>query len=156
MKIAPWLARARARRRDAERGSVVVELALIFTLFFFLIGVVVQGAFVFSAWQILTNAVRQGARFGAPCIERPVEPCFPTEDDGEGTPNVYDVVIQAAQGIDRSRLIVTVAESDGYLTVSTSYTVPILAPFIEAAMPSGNGITVSAQSVMRIEHADFQ
>lgn len=144
----------RSWRHSNEFGSVVVELALVFTVFFLLVGLVVQGAFVFSAWQVITNAVRQGARYGAPCIERPVRPCYLTEADGEGTPNVRDVVMRATQGIDRSQLTVGVTKSNGYLTVSARYPVPILAPFVGEIMPGG-GITVTAESVMRLEHADF-
>lgn len=141
-------------QHSAEFGSAIVELALVFTVFFLLIGLVVQGAFVFSGWQVITNAVRQGARYGAPCIDRPVQPCYLTEADGAGTPNVHDVVIQAAQGIDRSQLTVGVTKSEGYLTVSASYPVPILAPFVGEIMPDG-GFSVTAETVMRLEHADF-
>lgn len=53
----------------------MVEFALVFLLLFTLVTLVVQGGFFFSGWLAATNGAREGARFGAPCLNRTVQPC---------------------------------------------------------------------------------
>ncbi len=53
----------------------MVEFALVFLLLFTVITLVIQGGFFFSGWLAATNGAREGARFGAPCLNRTVSTC---------------------------------------------------------------------------------
>jgi Flp pilus assembly protein TadG len=62
---------ARSRRRTGieisvsqrERGQSILETALVLPLLLFLLAIVVDAARAFDAYIVLTNAVREGARF---------------------------------------------------------------------------------------------
>jgi Flp pilus assembly protein TadG len=52
-----------SRQNKAERGTAIVEAAIIITIFFmFLFGIFEAGRFL-NTQQVLTNAAREGARF---------------------------------------------------------------------------------------------
>lgn len=53
----------------------MVEFAMVFILLFTVVSLVIQGGFFFSGWLAVTNGAREGARFGAPCLEREVQAC---------------------------------------------------------------------------------
>ncbi|HVC34465.1 MAG TPA: TadE/TadG family type IV pilus assembly protein [Chloroflexota bacterium] len=138
-------------RRRGELGTSIVEFALIFTLFFMLVGVVIQGAFLFNAWLVITDATREAARAGAPCVNR-------TNNTGCQLSDVQTVARSATAGaVDQSALTVPVptvwtdTDNTQYLVVSASYEVPILAPFIGQFFPQGM-IPISSVSTMRLEN----
>lgn len=139
------LGRIRAERlaglyADA-RGSTVVEFALIGLLFFSLISFIVQGAFVFNAWLVMTNATQEGARYGALCYGRQVQSC--------DTSDIVDVVDQTASPTNESQLGVSVSVNNGYITVQTTDQVPIVAPLVNQIFP--NPMYISAEAVARLE-----
>lgn len=137
------------KRHTDESGGAIAEFTMIGALFLLLIGLIVQGALIFSAWLVITNAAREGARFGAPCIERPqtVGPCSPEQ--------VEAVVRQAAAGVAGDDLDVVVESNGGLLTVRTRYLVPVVAPFADQIMPP-DGMPLVAESVMRLENTSVQ
>ncbi len=53
---------ARTRRRSAQRGSVAVEFALIFPVFFLILYAIVTFSLIFVAQQNMTLAAEEGAR----------------------------------------------------------------------------------------------
>jgi TadE-like protein len=55
----------RAARRERECGAVAVEFALIFPLLAMLLMGTITGGYAYSKGISLTNAVREGSRFGA-------------------------------------------------------------------------------------------
>src|SRR5262245_5826433 len=58
------MTRIEPRHNRAERGTAIVEAAIILTIFFmFLFGIFEAGRFL-NTQQVLTNAAREGARFG--------------------------------------------------------------------------------------------
>jgi Flp pilus assembly protein TadG len=126
-----------------ESGNVIAEFALIGLLFFFLIGVAIQGAILFSAWLIITNLTDEGARYAAPCYQRPVQACTTTDVQNY----VYS---QGARLVDETQLAITVTPGTGVITVSANYQAPLLVPFINGILP--NPTTLVAASTMRLEN----
>lgn len=53
------------QRLRGSRGAELVELAVVLPLLLLLIGGIVDFAFMFQAFEIVTNAAREGARVGA-------------------------------------------------------------------------------------------
>lgn len=56
--------RAPLRRIRSERGAEIIELAVVTPLLLVMLGALVDFAFVFQRWEVLTNAAREGARVG--------------------------------------------------------------------------------------------
>lgn len=126
-----------------EAGTAVVEFALVGSLFFFLVAIAVQGALIFNAWLVITDVSTEAARFGAPCYGRAIQPCSLSD--------VTNYVTQNTTGlIQQSNLSVSASTSGGLITVSTSYNVPIICPFVSAFL--SNPTTVIANSSMRLEN----
>ncbi len=137
--------------RSGQRGTTIVEFTLIFTLFFIIVGFIVQGAFLFNGWLVSTNAVREAARLGAPCFGRTVNGCTAADvvqiarNASAGTdPNVF--APSAAACLDT-----TTSPNVQTLRVTATYKVPILAPFIDR-MFSRNPIPIFVESRMRLEN----
>jgi Flp pilus assembly protein TadG len=55
--------RQRTRRRDA--GSELIELAIVMPILILLLLGIVDFAFLFQRWQVVTNAAREGARLAS-------------------------------------------------------------------------------------------
>ncbi len=51
-----------SRRRAGERGSELVEFALVFPLLLLVVLAIVDFGFLFQRYEVLTNAAREGAR----------------------------------------------------------------------------------------------
>jgi Flp pilus assembly protein TadG len=151
------IAMRRGSSARRQRGTTIVEFTLIFTLFFMIVGFIVQGAFLFNAWLVVTNASREAARLGAPCFGRSADGCNAT--------NVQAIADAAAAGVDPSQFKVTPAPcvyvyTDNStsppttvqeLQVTATYNVPIIAPFVDKLFPQ-NPIPITAQSRMRLEN----
>ncbi len=137
--------------RSGQHGTTIVEFTLIFTLFFMIVGFIVQGAFLFNAWLVSTNAVREAARLGAPCFGRQVNSCSATD--------VVQIAYSAAAGTDpnvftpsaAACLDTTTTPNVQTLRVTATYKVPILAPFV-GRMFSQNPIPIFVESRMRLEN----
>lgn len=125
-----------SRSLHETEGSSVVEFALVGSLFMLLTGLVIQGAILFSAWLTLTNAIHEAARLGSPCYGRSVQGCSSTD--------IARYACLAAQPIDESKLTISVEPEDNAVTVSASYPVPVVAPFVASVVPSP--MTISAQT----------
>lgn len=123
----------------------MVEFALVFILLFTVITLIAEGGILFGAWLGVTNGAREGARFGAPCLNRAVDPCYANPTDG--TPNVYDSVYQYIRGFPGEFTVTVPPVPAGAtsVTVTVSATVSSVAPIL------GN-ITVYGQSTMRLEN----
>ncbi len=151
----------RLRQRKQE-GMAVVEFALISSLFFLLVGIVVQGALIFNAWLVVTNAAREGARAGAPCYDRVAPAPTPTSYPVALTCNDGDVAAaarSAAVGVNSSQLQVNANSTtttidanhqETTLTVTARYPVPIITPFVDLVLP--NPFPVTASATVRIEN----
>ena len=64
-KQANTKSRAGTRRQPRERGQSLVETAIVFPVLLLLLAAVVDFGRAFDAYIVLTNAAREGARFGA-------------------------------------------------------------------------------------------
>jgi Flp pilus assembly protein TadG len=149
-------------RQNAQDGMAVVEFAIISSLFFFLVGVIVQGALIFNAWLVVTNAAREGARAGAPCYGRVAPAPTPTAYPVSLTCNDSDVAAaarSAAVGVSSSQLQVNANSTtttidanhkETTLTVTAQYPVPIVAPFVDLVLP--NPFPVTASATVRVEN----
>jgi Flp pilus assembly protein TadG len=52
----------RRARGDHERGSELIELALVLPILLVIIAAIVDFGFLFQRWEVVTNAAREGAR----------------------------------------------------------------------------------------------
>ncbi len=146
------IARVRGSSARHQRGTTIVEFTLIFTLFFMVVGFIIQGAFLFNAWLVVTNATREAARAGAPCFLRPNNLDCKASD-------IEQYAYQAAAGTNPSQFTpsaracvdTTTNPSTQVLEVRAVYYVPIVAPFVDTMFPQ-NPIQVAAQSRMRLEN----
>ncbi|MGN6693180.1 MAG: TadE/TadG family type IV pilus assembly protein [Aquihabitans sp.] len=71
-----------ARRRDGERGAVLVEFALIFPFLAMLLFGMFTGGLVLNRRMTVTQAAREGARYGATVA---AEQCMPASNCGGRT-----------------------------------------------------------------------
>jgi Flp pilus assembly protein TadG len=86
-KMGPRPARRSATRRG-EKGQSLVEMAFAVPVLVLLVAVVIDAARAFDAYIVLTNAAREGARFGSLQLEPPipdVETLVITDVLGSGT-----------------------------------------------------------------------
>lgn|GEM_PF-4876936 len=130
------------RLGSEETGAALVEFALIGSLFLLLINLVIQGMFVFNTWLVVTEAAADGARYGAPCYNRPVSPCSSTA--------VTTFVVDDAPTLQSSKLSVSVTAQSKTLTVSASYPVSVYAPLFSVVIP--NPLTVTGSASMSTEN----
>ncbi len=112
----------RALPSRSQRGQTMVEFALVLPIFLLLLLGIAQLGIAFNNYLDLTDAVRQGARFGAPAT------CSGACDR---TSLVVDKVKQSAANLDQSRIDVTVTStwqpgSDLRVCASYPYSVNLL------------------------------
>jgi Flp pilus assembly protein TadG len=134
-------------QRHRERGTTIVEAALVLPVFFaFLFGVMEAGRFL-NVRQVLTNAAREGARFAVAPLSG--SNTLPTTDEIEAVVNRY----LASASIETA----TVNVDD---TV-TAVTGPVTTRFTQVTVASGYepltglfpmlAVTLTAEAVMRNE-----
>jgi Flp pilus assembly protein TadG len=145
---------AMKERREGERGSELIEFALVLPILLLIIAGIVDFGFLFQRYEVVTNAAREGARIA-------VLPSGYNTDT-----NVQSRVQQylTASGLNNTP---TVTRTDGSITlpsglivntVSVQVDYPSAFSFIGpmAAMVGGSGwntITLRASSTMRSETA---
>ena len=136
----------RLKREDGQRGQAMIEFALILPLLLIITFIIVDFGFGFSQWVIVTNASREGARYGATgvpeadVVTRTVETSNGVLSDGNVEVTYVDVNGNAAA--DRGdHVVVKVTHDYNFLTP--------LAVFLQ--LPGLTPITLSACSDMRLE-----
>lgn len=127
-----------ARRK--QRGQELVEFALILPLLLLLMVGIFEFGYVVFAYNTLSNAVREGARYGS------VHPDDPA------------AIIARAQrltgGLDQSKLgedAWTVEVTDTRVSVSVEYEHSLMTGFIFQPFGFGNTLTLRAASSMQTE-----
>jgi len=110
--------RASGRQKRRERGQSLVETAVVLPILLLLLAAAVDFGRAFDAYIVLTNAAREGARFGS-------------TNPGLAAEEIHDIVIRDIMGsgtnltpINESDIVVTVAgQSAGSeaVTISVSY-----------------------------------
>lgn len=126
-----------------EQGNATVEFAFVGVLFFFLVAIAIQGALLYNAWLVITDVTTEAARYGSPCYGRSVQSCSLNDVQNY-------VWTNTAPTLDQSRLTVNASSSSGQITVTTTYAMPVVAPFVDAIV--SNPTTISATSTMRLEN----
>ena len=133
------LGRVRARFRSHERGSAVVEFALLLPILLLLLLAFVQVGVLARDRLLLAQASRAGAREAA---------VQPSEEE------VSDAVRAAAAGLDGDRIVVDVAwsgERGSPVTVSVAYDVTMASALAGWLLPES--VTLRATATMRQEFA---
>ena len=120
-----------------------MELAIIAPVLFLLILAIMEGGRVFSAWLIITNEAREGARYGVVRY-----------NPGTGAMPVGEVQARVRNRIgsqlDPSSLAVDVQQTgQPALVVRVDYRVDIITPLVQSILP--NPFPLRAVSVMRAE-----
>ncbi len=123
----------------------MVEFALVFLLLFTLITLVVQAGIFFSGWLAVTNGAREGARFGAPCLNR-VVPGRPdlTCDEADVEARVRDRMAGFLDPTVPPDVTVAVDPAGDFVTVTVTATVSSVGP-IPLSLP------IYGVSKMRLE-----
>jgi Flp pilus assembly pilin Flp len=122
------------RRRRTETGAAAVEFALVVPFLAMMILGLVTTAFTYSDHLSITNAVREGARYGASSVYSQTSPAItPTQWQSSVQQRVHDVYFNAGSDIVTSSVCVQLVSSAG--TVLT----PAVAPGCGTppASPSG-------------------
>jgi Flp pilus assembly protein TadG len=104
-------------RKKREQGQTMAEFALVLPVLAILLFGVIQFGIAFNNYLAVTDAVRAGARQAAVARYLPA---------GEREAKVRDKVYASADGLDTSKLDVTVTPTDGWepgsdVTVEASY-----------------------------------
>lgn len=94
--------KTRAKQRRRERGQSLVETAIVFPILLLLLAATVDFGRAFDAYIVLTNAAREGARFGSVNPEMTVE-------------EIEDIVITDIMGSGTN--LTPIIESDIVVTV---------------------------------------
>ena len=94
--------KTRAKQRRRERGQSLVETAIVFPILLLLLAATVDFGRAFDAYIVLTNAAREGARFGSVNPEMTVE-------------EIEDIVITDVMGSGTN--LTPIIESDIVVTV---------------------------------------
>ena len=136
-----------ARRRHAEDGTSVVEMAFVLPLLLLLVFAIGDFGIAYTRWNSLTNAVREGARVGVvfrtPCNAAAV------------TTEIQNTVANfaASAGIDGGSIVTDAANVCG--GTGTQLTITATSPYDYIAMSALAGLAPSinlrARTVMRNE-----
>jgi Flp pilus assembly protein TadG len=124
-----------------NKGQTFVETALILPIILLVVMGIIEFGRIFSGYLILTNASREGARYGvihyssdADIISTTKDNCY-TFDPADLTVTVSPALADRKKGEE--------------LTVRVQTSIPIIAPFIGPII--GNPFEIDVQTVMRIE-----
>jgi Flp pilus assembly protein TadG len=137
------------RRWRCERGSELIEFALVTPILMLLAAGIFEFGMMFRTFEAVTNAAREGARVG-------VLPGYEAAVNVESRVNAY----LTAAGLTGPRTtqspVVTVATSGGTFSarrvvVTYSYSPTVLAPIAAAFGGSFGTIPLSGAAVMRTE-----
>jgi len=139
-------------RAASQRGAEIIEMAIVAPLLALLIAALFDFGFLFRNWEVITNAVREGARVGV----LPSYTCDGAASDvesridayltGSGIPSDYDVDLRTdtitAGGRTFSACLVNITFDQG---------MPTLRAFSAFFGGSLGTVQLSATAVMRAE-----
>ncbi|MDP3181830.1 MAG: TadE/TadG family type IV pilus assembly protein [Desulfobaccales bacterium] len=128
---------------QGQKGAAGLEFAIIAALFLMIIFGIIEFGLIMYAKGIITNAGREGARFG-------VIYSSPRKTDPEIQAKVQDY-LQGSGFTDPVVITVTGAggSTEANLTVKVDYTYHFL--ILPSFVPGISNITLSAETVMRLE-----
>lgn len=125
--------------KEANRGSVTVEFALVFPLVGLVLLALLQTGLTVRSRILVAQAAREGARQATT-----------TDNDGE----IRRAAIIAAGGLGGDGLSVTYSAPEGWrsghpVTVSVLYNMPCMFPGLASVLP--DALRISETTTMRIE-----
>ena len=143
---------ARQRRSTSERGTAIVESAIILPVFFLLLFGVFEASRFMNTQQVLTNAAREGARFAV----TPLTQTNTLPSSGEITTRVNDFLGSAS--ITGATVTVDNAVSVVTGSITTTYTrVRVDEPYQVLTVPgffSMLQVTLRGEALMRNETSE--
>lgn len=134
-------------RFNSERGSSMVECALIMPLLLvFLLGII-EGGRLFSIWLTLEHQTQEAARLGAVAVGDPGRALtLATAVTDRSTFGLQKITIDPA----RLETLVTVGtEPGGMVSVELRYAMDFVTPLMQQLM--GPNLVLHARSSMRVE-----
>lgn len=135
------------KRLGHERGVTVTEFAILTPVLFLLILTIIEGGRVFSAWLIITNEAREGARYGVVRYGDPSrQPTLVTDVKSRVQSRIGDMLDTSSGNLAVS---VQLNDSDPSLSVAVDYKVDIVTPLVQSLVP--NPFPLRAVSIMRAE-----
>jgi Flp pilus assembly protein TadG len=117
-----WKGRASGKQKRGQQGQSLVETAAVLPILLLILAVVVDAARAFDAMTILTNAVRQGARYASlepSPVENQVVDMVILDIEGSGT-NVSHMLDFSERGAVEVDIVAAVA-----VTVTAGYDFPL-------------------------------
>lgn len=129
-----------SRGTRGERGQATVELALVLPVLLLILFGIMEFGRVFSAYLVITNAAREGARLAAV---------------GADDTAIVQRVIEAADSLETSNLTVTISpayssRATGTETeVAVNYSIDLVTPVLSGVVP--NPMPLAVQATMRVE-----
>ena len=143
---------ARQRRSTSERGTAIVESAIILPVFFLLLFGVFEASRFMNTQQVLTNAAREGARFAV----TPLTQTNTLPSTGQITTRVNDFLGSAS--ITGATVTVDNAVSVVTGSITTTYTrVRVDEPYQVLTVPgffSMLQVTLRGEALMRNETSE--
>ena len=141
--------RKRARRRG-ERGQSLVEFSLVSLFFFILVFGIIDFGFGLHSWITVTNAAREGARYGA--VQAPSSgssDCNPLPAEGTIERKLCDV----AANLDPDKISITVTNAQGDagdpIIVEVGYEYDLITPL--TGFLHTPSLTLASSTEMRLE-----
>ena len=132
----------RRKRRPGERGAALVEFALVLPLLLVVIAGIVDFAFLFQRYEVITNAAREGARLAS--LSAPF-----TYSDAQVNTRVRDYI---KAGLNMTDLSPVQPTSGQLVTVTYRHTFLLLGPMLALINGSwGTNMNLVATSQMRRE-----
>ena len=152
----------------------MVEFGLVMLVFFALLFGIIQGGLIFGSWIVVTNAAREGARFGSVCISRAElsetlgntalcsegtwSPTNPATNNASIAAHTRNAIVWPSPGdADYDMQFAVNYQTTGdprLVTVRVDYRMPILFPLVRdesGRFGAGNKFPLGAESAMRIE-----
>ena len=135
---------ARTTTGGATGGQSLLEMALVALLLFFLVFGILDGGRLLSAYLVITNEAREGARWAV--VDRA---------NRVNQTAIESYIRQRTAGVlDQGNLTVTAIvppsnAPDPYLAVQVDYDLTLVTPLIAPFF--GDTVTLRAESVMRVE-----
>ena len=123
-----------------ESGVSLIEFALVLPILLLILLGIIQFGFIFNGQITLTSSAREGARLAVVGA-----------DDNDVKDRVEDTAIALLLNVDRNDIDINreVGGDDGTLSVTVPGSVDIIVPILDLIV--GNSMSLSAESVMRVE-----
>lgn len=126
--------------RLGRKGQALVEMALITPIILLIIMGIIDFGIMFNNYSIISNAAREGARFGVV---------------GYNDLEINDIINDITTTLDNENLVIEITPGEAFrirgveLLVKIDYEIEPITPLISAILP--DPFTISSKTAMRIE-----